>query len=165
MNTDCKKCGGSGNPTYHNCIEQCSGRFNSMNGEHLHFVCENCGYDWVTKTKDVLDAEMAENNHESEDSSKPFRLPLIRWSSIPDERRVLDDPLDSPPKNRCEAASRETRNFGKYHRCGNKKASRSDFCGTHKRSLREAGEITWTVEEERIQKGIWKGNQTVESGS
>lgn len=46
IKSDCKKCGCLRNPfSYH---ESCYGRY----GEHLHYTCNRCGYDWTGSTLD-----------------------------------------------------------------------------------------------------------------
>ena len=47
----CTKCGGGTlHPTYHRDLMDCIGRGGELRGgEHLHWVCSECGYDFTTK--------------------------------------------------------------------------------------------------------------------
>ena len=49
----CIKCGGTNVGTsYHSDDCKCYRLCNKRRGEHLHYICDSCGYDWVGPTLD-----------------------------------------------------------------------------------------------------------------
>ncbi len=146
MSNNCVKCGGRGDPAYHASKTSCAGMHSQEKGEHLHYVCRVCKYDWTTPAKD---SKSQRKQGGRKGVSVKCVAPLILWSQVPQSHRCLE--TWAQPRSRCcVAACRGSRESDEYTPCGHKKSRNSQLCGTHKRAQRQAGQVTWAEELERL---------------
>ena len=87
----CEKCGASEiSKRYHSSSDMChKDFFSKRSGEHLHYFCDECGYDWTEDTKDKC--ETCEDCEEIDKyfgrGIDPIMYPIVsnrNWGSIKD---------------------------------------------------------------------------------